>query len=151
MLRTRTLLATFVALVLAVPAFAGESKPVAEKFGAPVTVKKSVPIAKLQKQPEKFTGKVLRIEGVVKNVCQGAGCWVEVEDAKGATFLAKSLDESVLLPNDCKGRRVVVQGTFLSKPAKDHDHAAHAGEAPHECPSPTYLLSTQGIELAAQK
>jgi len=151
MSRTRLFLAALAALVIALPAHAGSEKSAPQRFGAAVTVKKSVPIEKLTRQPEKFTGKVLRIEGVVKNVCQGQGCWVEVEDAKGASFIARSLDESVLLPKDCKGQRVVVQGTFTTMPAKSHDHAEHAEAKDHECPAPTFVLSTQGVELAAKK
>src|SRR5687768_4537018 len=82
---------------------AGFADPV--KVGAPITVKKPVKIEKLSKQPARFVGKTVRLEGKVKAVCQGTGCWVEVEDAQGLTFLAKSLDESVLLPMDCAGKK----------------------------------------------
>ena len=154
---TVAILTTCVALSMPMPAGAGnEAEPVAGKYGAPVTVKKAVSVAKVQKDPARFEGKTLRLEGVVKAVCQGAGCWVEIEDSKGASFIAKSLDESVLLPKDCKGSRIVVQGVMTMMAAKGHDHAGHehaAHEAAegHSCPAPTYLLSTQGIELLAAR
>ncbi len=144
------------ALLFAGLAFAG-SNPAAtagtQRYGAPITVRKSTQFAKVAKQPAKFEGKVIRLEGVVANVCQGAGCWIEIE-SKGAKFLAKSLDESVLVPNDCKGQTVVVQGVLTAKSGtghEGHDHAAHAGAEAHECPTPTYLLSTQGVELKPAK
>lgn len=115
------------------------------QVGAPVTVKKPVKIAQLAKQPERYVGKTVRLEGTVKAVCQGMGCWVEVADGRGASFLAKSLDESVLLPKDCAGRKVVVQGVVTRLEAKAHEHE-HAGDA-HECPRPTFLVSTQGVVL----
>ena len=115
------------------------------KAGAPITVKKPVKIAQLAKKPERFVGKTIRLEGTVKAVCQGAGCWVEVQDARGATFLAKSLDESVLLPKDCAGKKVVVQGVVTRLDAKTHDHE-HGGEG-HSCPQPTFLVSTQGAAV----
>jgi hypothetical protein len=128
------------ALSLVPVAFAGEPA----KFGAPVTVKKSVPVAKLAAAPAKYEGKTIRIEGTVADVCQGRGCWVRVKDDKGQVFLAKSLDESVLLPKDCAGQLVVVQGVVTALKAKPHEH--EEGEA-HECPAPEYVVATQGAEL----
>jgi hypothetical protein len=138
--RTSILLAMLCTWALTMTASA---EPVA--VGTEITVKKPLKISKLAKDPEKFVGKVIRIEGTAKAVCQGAGCWVEVSDAKGVTFLAKSLDESVLLPKDSAGRSIVVQGVVTRMAAKPHDHE-HEGED-HVCPVPTYLISTQGALL----
>jgi hypothetical protein len=128
------------------------------RFGAPVTVRKAVNIAKLEKDPAKFVGKTVRLEGVVKNVCQGSGCWVEVSAPNGASFVARSLDERILVPKDCQGRRIVVQGVVTAMPAKGQPaEAAHQHEAGdkiepgHACPRPIHLVSTQGVELAAAK
>jgi hypothetical protein len=141
-------------LLVPLPALAGTPAPesAAVRVGAPITVKKATEVDKLAKDPKRYVGRQVRIEGTVKKVCQGAGCWVEVASAKGVTFLAKSLDESVLLPTDCAGRRIVVQGVVTEMPAKGeaHVHAEPPG-ADHECPVPTYLVSTQGAELVAAK
>lgn len=145
--------ATLLSLALAAPALADAPAATgeAQKFGAPVTETKAVELAKLIKKPAMFADKTVRIEGTVKDVCQGQGCWIEVRDAKGRTFIAKSLDESVLVPKDCKGQKVVVQGVFTSKAAKGHDHSHEAAEAAHDCPSPTWVLDTKGVELIAKK
>lgn len=150
----RTWIAVTALFALALPAFAANEKAEdgkVQRFGAPVTVKKAVDVKKLEKDPAKFVGKTLRLEGVVKNVCQGRGCWVEVGGARGGAFLAKSLDESILLPKDCKGWKVVVQGVLTALPQQSHDHANHEGGEAHECPQPEYVLSTQGVELVAAK
>ncbi len=150
MRRSSPVIAALLATMLTLPAFAGDATTTEnQRFGAPVVEKKAASIAKLAKKPASFAGRTLRIEGVVKDVCQGQGCWVEVQDAKGATFIAKSLDESILLPKDCKGQRIVVQGIVQALPAKGHDH--EAGTPAHDCPTPTYVLSTQGAELLARK
>jgi hypothetical protein len=115
------------------------------RFGAPVTAKKSVAVARLARNPVKFEGKTIRIEGTVAEVCQGRGCWVRVQDAKGQTFLAKSLDESVLLPKDCAGQAVVVQGVVTALKPAAHEH--EEGVEGHACPTPEYVVATQGIEL----
>ncbi len=146
-------LAAAAALTLALPATAFADAPAdgVQKFGAPVTETKAVKLAKLIKKPAMFADKTVRIEGTVKDVCQGQGCWIEIQDARGKTFIAKSLDESVLVPKDCKGQKVVVQGVFTSKPAKGHDAEHEAGMAKHDCPAPTYVLDTKGVELLAKK
>lgn len=151
----RPLLLSALALLLAAAAFAGEghkcsaSSADAQRFGAAIKVKKCTPVAQLAKDPARMAGRKIKIEGVVKAVCQGRGCWFEVEAADGATFMARSLDESVLVPKDCKGRTVVVQGVVKALPAsarEEAEKAAHA-ETPHECPKPEWVLATQGVEL----
>lgn len=112
--------------------------------GAPLTVREPVSITALAEDPAGFVGQTVRLEGQVKAVCQGMGCWVEVEAADGTSFLARSLDDSVLLPKDCAGRRVVVQGVVTALPAEaGHEPAAEG----HACPRPDYVVATQGAEL----
>jgi uncharacterized protein DUF4920 len=149
----RLLLSISLSVCLASSALAGTAAQPPVRVGAAVTTKKPTNIAALAKDPQKFVGKTVRIDGTVKKVCQGAGCWVEVASSQGVTFLAKSLDESVLLPKDCAGRSIRVQGVVTMLPAKEaeaHQHAEPAGEG-HECPAPTYLISTQGAELVASR
>lgn len=133
----------------AAKAAAGKSGPVA--VGAPITVKKPVKIADLVKTPDRFVGQTVLLDGEVKAVCQGMGCWVEVKDAKGAAFMAKSLDHSILLPKDCAGRKIQVQGVVTKQAAEGHENCAgheHAeGAGAHSCPNPTYVLATQGAKL----
>jgi hypothetical protein len=134
------------ALLIAGSAVAGETKAGdagTQKFGAPVTAKKAVDVARLAKDPARFAGRKVRLEGTVKEVCQGKGCWVEVE-AGGASFMARSLDESVLLPKDCKGRAIVVQGVVKALPRAIKEEPKEEG---HACPKPEWVVATQGIEL----
>lgn len=156
-----SLLAAF-CLAIAVPAVsetpAAPADPAADvvKVGAPLTVKKPVDIAALAKKPAKFAGKTVRLEGVVKDVCQGRGCWVEVEGPKGASFMARSLDHSILLPKDCKGRRIVVEGVVTAMKESPEEHSAHAGEATeepagHACPVTEWVVATTGAEVRAAK
>lgn len=154
-MRLRKLLPATLLLCIASIVFAGApaSGTDAVRVGAAITTRKATDIDKLAKDPNKYVGRTVRIDGTVKKVCQGAGCWVEVASSKGTTFLARSLDESVLLPKDCSGRKIVVQGIVTMMPAKGaetHQHADHAAEG-HECPAPTYLIATHGAELVAAK
>lgn len=114
------------------------------KVGAPVTLEEAIVVGDLVAAPEKYVGQIVRLEGSVAKVCQGMGCWAEVKAADGSTFIAKSLDESILLPTDCAGRRIVVQGVVTELPGEAASEPVHEG---HECPRPTYLVATQGVEL----
>ncbi len=145
----RLFLAALAAIVL-VPAtvFAGETPAAPQRFGAVVKAKAPVDVAKLANAPEKFKGKTIRLEGTVKDVCQGRGCWVEVTDDKGASFMARSLDESVLLPKDCKGMHVVVEGKVMALPMKVKNEPLPTD---HACPKPEYVVSTRGVELTAAR
>jgi hypothetical protein len=118
------------------------------KVGQEVTVGQPTAIAELAADPARFLGRLVRLEGVVAGVCQGSGCWVEVEGADGGRFMAKSLDESILLPTDCSGQKIVVQGMVVAlTPEPEHAQAAEAEG--HVCPQPRYVVSTQGAELYA--
>lgn len=144
-LRSLLLLAAFAALPTLV--FAADGGPAPQVYGTMIRVTKPLSVGKLARDPAKFKGRTIRIEGTVHDVCQGAGCWVEVKDAKGAMFLAKSLDESVLLPKDCKGQRIVVEGVVTALPARSADPTEVTEADGHACPTPNYVLSTRGIEL----
>lgn len=150
MLRLRPMTITAVTLVLlsaaalalaGAPGNAGDAA--VARYGAKVKAGKPVDIAALAQAPEKFKGKTVRLEGVVKDVCQGRGCWIEVADPSGASFLARSLDEKVLVPKDCKGYRVVVQGVVKALPTKVKMEKAEG----HACPKPEWVVATRGVEL----
>ena len=126
-----------------VPAESADPQPGA--YGTAITEKKPVKLAKLAKSPAKYKGKTVRLEGMVKDVCQGQGCWIEIQSKDGKTFLAKSLDESVLVPKNSKGQNVVVQGVVTQMPPKPHEHH---GEEGHSCPAPTWVVSMLGVELS---
>ena len=149
--RAPALLAIAVGLLLPASAVLAGDAPLT--VGAGITARKSVKIADLSKRPDRYVGQTVRIEGTVKAVCQGRGCWVEVQDAKGASFMAKSLDHSVLLPKDCAGRKIVVQGVVTKQAAEGHEHTqAEGGEmegmpAGHTCPAPDYVVATTGAQL----
>lgn len=115
---------------------------------------RAVAVADLAAQHEALAGKPIRVVGVVKNVCQNRGCWVEIADGE-ATILAKSLAHDVLLPKDAAGKRIEVEGTLRVDNAAsscDHDHGedhGDHGEEPHSCPSPETLIELQYAALYA--
>ncbi len=144
MLRRLFIAALAAVVLIPAAACAADAPATPKRFGAAVTVKKPVNVARLASAPAKFKGRTVRLEGTVKEVCQGKGCWVEVADENGVSFMARSLDESVLLPMDCKGWHVVVEGKVMTMPAKVRNEAEPTD---HACPKPEYVVSTRGVEL----
>ena len=140
-IRPLTMSAALGCVLLATLGCGGRS---AVRVGAPVTVQEAISIPQLAENPVQFAGQTVRLEGKVKAVCQGMGCWVEVQEPGGKSFLARSLDESVLLPKDCAGRKVVVQGVVTALPSAVKEEPTPAD---HACPRPDYVVATQGVEL----
>lgn len=96
---------------------------------------------------EPMKDKQVQIEGTVHGVCQGRGCWVEVDDGKGR-MIAKSLDESVLFPKDCVGKKVLVMGIVRYKPAAACGEGSEGSDSGgHECPKPEILVEIKGAKL----
>ncbi|KAF0242367.1 MAG: hypothetical protein FD180_3948 [Planctomycetota bacterium] len=96
---------------------------------------------------EALKDKQVQIEGTVRGVCKGRGCWVEVDDGKGKT-IAKSLNDSILFPKDCVGKRVLVQGVVRVMGAAREGEGSGSGDG---CPQPEILVEIQGAKLFAAK
>jgi hypothetical protein len=139
-------------LLVALTSLGCAGRTAAVRVGAPIDRAKPTSIAALNAHPNDFVGQTVLLKGVVSRVCKGRGCWVEVQAADGSAIIARSLDHAILLPTDCEGRRIVLQG-MMSADAPEacgggEAHHDEEGDVPaHECPQPTYLVATTGIEL----
>jgi hypothetical protein len=118
-------------LLLAVaPAFAETCEKTA--YGAGVTLPETTPIAAILDQPAAFAGKEVRIEGRVHEVCEMAGCWMEIQAADGdRTLKVKVKDGEIVFPVAARGKQAVAQGKVedleMSR-AKYVKYLAHAAE-----------------------
>lgn len=117
--------------VAAEPATTGESqkaeaapkekaKLAETKFGQPLSPGDTTQLAAIVADPAKFAGKSVKTEGVVKAVCQSAGCWMEIEAdaAEGGAGRAhvKMAGHSFYVPKNCDGHRAVIEGTVKGAP-----------------------------------
>jgi hypothetical protein len=109
-MHSRLLLCSMTALVAAVSVVsAADSK----KYGAGVTLASATPMARLLEKPADYSGKTVRIEGVVTEVCAEMGCWMALAaDAKsGKTVLIQVEHDGVIVfPPTAKGHRAAAQG-----------------------------------------
>jgi hypothetical protein len=96
------------------------------KRGAPLGDSKKVSLAKVIKDPAKYAGKTVRVEGVIIRSCKTEGCWAELapkaDDAKGVRVKMK--DHKFFIPLQSAGAKAKAEGVFSVKTlTKEHvDH-----------------------------
>lgn len=94
-------------VVASAPAFAGT------KHGKGVSDAAPVKISELMAAPDSYVGKVVKVEGLITEVCPMRGCWIEVAgDKEFQTLRVKVEDGVIVFPMTDKGKKVVAEGTF---------------------------------------
>lgn len=101
----------FAALV--VTALAAAPALAATKYGKPLTAATPVKVSELMATPDAYVGKVVKVEGLITEVCPKRGCWINVAgDKEFQTIRVKVEDGVIVFPLTDKGRKVVAEGTF---------------------------------------
>ena len=95
------------------------------KRGAPIGKAEKVSLEKALKDPAKFTGKTVLVEGVIVRSCKMEGCWAELAPSKDAKSVrVKMKDHAFFIPLDSAGALARAEGVFavktLSKAQVDH-------------------------------
>ncbi|MFT3744979.1 MAG: DUF4920 domain-containing protein [Pyrinomonadaceae bacterium] len=95
------------------------------KRGAALGASQKVSLAKVLADPAKFSGKTVRVEGVIVRSCKAEGCWAELAPSKtGKTVRVKMKDHAFFIPLDAAGSMARAEGVFtvktLSKEEVDH-------------------------------
>ncbi len=95
------------------------------KRGAAIGSAKKVSLAKVMKDPAKYAGKMVRVEGVIVRSCKTEGCWAELAPkADGKSVRVKMKDHKFFIPLKSEGAAARAEGVFtvktLSKAEVDH-------------------------------
>ncbi len=95
------------------------------KRGAPIGKSKKVSLAKVMNKPEKYAGKMVRVEGVIVRSCKMEGCWMELAPTADAKSVrVKFKDHQFFIPLNSAGAMAKAEGVFtiktLSKDEVDH-------------------------------
>ncbi len=107
---------------------------------------KAVKISELMKNPEKFKDKEVVITGEITKVCQGSGCWIEVEQGE-ERIIVKSLDHKIVFPKDCVGKRVLVKGILRTEIKNECEGEGMKEKKSHECPEPEYFIEVKSANI----
>lgn len=102
------------AVAASTPSGAGAStsaQPKGDTFGAGVKLTESTSIDAILAAPKEYSGKTVRVEGMVTDVCPKRGCWFELAASKpGQKLRFKVTDGEMVFPMDSKGRKAIAEG-----------------------------------------
>lgn len=97
------------------------------KRGEPLGDAPLVAFADVFKEPQKYAGKSVRVEGVVERVCQAEGCWMQITPEGGgddAAAVRVTFDHKFAVPKDAAKMKFRAEGVFsvktLSKETVEH-------------------------------
>ncbi len=86
------------------------------KRGAAIGKAKKVSLAKVLAEPAKYTGKTIRVEGVIVRSCKTEGCWAELAPTpKGKSVRVKMKDHAFFIPLQSAGAIARAEGTVVVK------------------------------------
>lgn len=83
----------------------------ATDYGSGVTLPKATAISDIFARPDAWSGKTVRVEGKVVDVCTHRGCWMDLAgDRPDQTIRVKVEDGVIVFPVSARGRKAAVQG-----------------------------------------
>jgi hypothetical protein len=86
-----------------------------KKYGSDISLKEVTKVSEILASPEKYEGQKVLIEGLVVNVCEKRGCWIEVaSDKEYESIRVKVNDGEIVFPMEAKGEKVLVEGEVYS-------------------------------------
>lgn len=89
-------------------------KPTGTTYGAGVTLDAVVSIDDLLADPRKYEGQVVRVEGMVTDVCPKRGCWMDLAgSAPGKKLKFKVQDGVMVFPMEAKGQQASAEGRVV--------------------------------------
>lgn len=111
-------------LTMASP-LAAEAK--GKAYGDGVKLPVATPIDKVLASPAKWVGRQVRIEGVVTDVCEKAGCWLVLSDEKtGQGLRFKVEDGEIVFPMSARGHKASAEGVFEEVIVSPDEQKRHA-------------------------
>jgi hypothetical protein len=82
-------------------------------YGEPLTGTETIEISELLGNPDPYLGKVVRVEGLVTDVCKKRGCWMSLAGDEEFQEIRIKVDDGVIVfPMEAKGKRAVAEGVF---------------------------------------
>jgi hypothetical protein len=95
------------------------------KRGEPIGNSKKVSINSVLKDPAKYAGKTVRVDGVIVRSCKMEGCWAELAQNKDSKSVrVKFKDHGFFIPLQSAGAKARAEGVFsvktMSKAQVDH-------------------------------
>jgi len=96
------------------------------RLGKPLTQPQPVPIGKILSAPDSFVGKTVQVKGKVTEVCEMAGCWINLVDSANQSLRVKVNDGEIAFPQTSVGRLAIAEGKFVKFALTREQAAARA-------------------------
>lgn len=87
----------------------------AKAYGAPIAGAPKEALGAILKEPDRFAGKTVLVEGHVRKACSRKGCWMELaesSDAQAPSCRVTFKDYGFFVPTDSAGSEARVEGTI---------------------------------------
>ncbi|UXR63957.1 DUF4920 domain-containing protein [Bdellovibrio bacteriovorus] len=84
-----------------------------KNFGAGAKFADAVPMSKIMKNPESYVGKEVTVSGVIVDVCEKRGCWMQLtSDYQNEKVRIKVNDGEIVFPLESRGKKAAAKGEF---------------------------------------
>ncbi|MCC7535460.1 MAG: DUF4920 domain-containing protein [Deltaproteobacteria bacterium] len=99
-------------------------------FGREGALTSSVALPEILGEPSRFAGQTVKTTGVVRQVCQRMGCWMELaaEGSQARPVFVRMAGHAFLLPRDVVGRRATAEGRIAVRPLSPNEIAHYNSE-----------------------
>ena len=104
-------------------------------YGDKITADKAINVKRLPGMVKEGDTVKVKVEGVVKSVCQKKGCWMKMDMGDDKTMMVHFKDYGFFVPKDCSGKKLVMEGiAFIDvTPVEQLKHYAEdAGKSKEE-------------------
>ncbi|MCB1009860.1 MAG: DUF4920 domain-containing protein [Acidobacteria bacterium] len=118
---------------LALPAAVRGEECAKKSYGAGVRLAESTPVSELLGTPDRWVGEQVRVEGEVAEVCEMAGCWLELRATGDDQMIkVKVKDGEIVFPTSARGKAAVAEGKFERLDFDREKYASYAKHAAEE-------------------
>jgi hypothetical protein len=81
------------------------------KLGKPLMEGRPMSVDAVASAPDQYAGKTIQVKGKVSEVCQMAGCWMQLVDPSTQKALRiKVRDGQIVFPRDAVGKTAIAEG-----------------------------------------
>jgi hypothetical protein len=103
------------AAIIAGALLAAPAARAAQVYGAAPDLAVGTPVSEIFARPADFVGRIVKVQGMIVDVCASRGCWLELGgDKPFQTVRVKVQDGVIVFPLSARGKKASVQGKLES-------------------------------------
>jgi hypothetical protein len=116
-----------------------------KKYGKDLTLKETTKVSAIYAAPDSFTGKRVKVQGPIVEVCEMKGCWIAIaSDQEFQTIRFKVDDGVIVFPMTAKGLTATVEGVVTVETQTVEQQLEHGKQMEKEMNKPFDPKSVKG-------